>query len=83
MNYSLNYSGPTVLGRAVKVLAALALFAWSGAALGQNVVRVEEDWSLEIGANLVSRRHFDPSLDGRNPQCQLRSRRSHGHADQQ
>jgi hypothetical protein len=49
MNYSLHYSGPTVLARAASIFAALALLASASAALGQNVVRVEEDWSLEIG----------------------------------
>jgi hypothetical protein len=49
MNYSLNYSGPTVLGRVFSILAALALLASASAAQGQNVIRIEEDWSLEIG----------------------------------
>jgi len=49
MNYSLNYSGPTVLARALATFAALALLASADGAFGQNVVRIEEDWSLEIG----------------------------------
>ncbi len=49
MNYSLNYSGPTVLARALSVIATLALLTAAEAARAQNVVRVEEDWSLEIG----------------------------------
>jgi hypothetical protein len=58
MNYSLHYSGPTVLARVLSLVAA-AFLASANPAYAQNVVRVEEDWSLEIG---------EPDLNSVGPQ---------------
>jgi hypothetical protein len=50
MNYSQCYAGPIKVARAVSFFVVLALLFPAAAALGQtNVVRVEEDWELEIG----------------------------------
>jgi len=49
MNYTQCYAGPKLIARAVSLLAVVALFCSPGTAFGQNVVRVEEDWELEIG----------------------------------
>ena len=59
MNYSLHYSGPTVLARVLSLVAALAFLAAADPAFAQNVVRIEEDWSLEIG---------EPDLNSVGPQ---------------
>jgi len=49
MNYTQCYGGPRQVPRAASLLAVLAVFFSVGAACGQNVVRIEEDWHLEIG----------------------------------
>jgi hypothetical protein len=49
MNYTQCYAGPKLVARAASLLAVVALFCSPGTAFGQNVVRVEEDWELEIG----------------------------------
>jgi hypothetical protein len=48
MNYSQCYAGPSKVARAASFFVVLALL-FPAAAMGQNVVRVEEDWELEIG----------------------------------
>ena len=50
MNYSKCIPGPIWIARIASVAAAFALLLLAQAAEGQNVVRVEEDWYLEIGA---------------------------------
>ena len=49
MNYRKCYVDPWSLGRVLSIASVLALLACAQPACGQNVVRVEEDWSLEIG----------------------------------
>jgi hypothetical protein len=49
MNYTQCYAGPRQVARAASLLAVLAVFFSAGPVCGQNVVRVEEDWHLEIG----------------------------------
>ena len=49
MNHSQCCAGREFVLRAISVVALLALLSSTGAAFGQNVIRVEEDWELQIG----------------------------------
>lgn len=49
MNYSKCIPGPIWIARVASLVAACGLLLCAGAAEGQNVVRVDEDWYLEIG----------------------------------
>jgi hypothetical protein len=43
------YAGPKMVSRTLSVIPILVLLSFTGPACGQNLVRVEEDWELQVG----------------------------------